>query len=97
MATEPARARAWRTNRWSLGVVVMLYLVLGVLIALQARPQQLWACPDASTPSGAVLYAQPPRADCEPTVSRQEEAESVATTTLLGPVWMVVKTLYGKD
>ena len=74
-----------------------VYLLLGVLIAVQGRPQQLWACPDASSPSGTVLYAQPPTPGCKPTVSRQEQAKSFATTTVLGPAFLAVKALYGND
>ena len=96
-ASQPAREHAWRTTRWSFGVVVMLYLLPGVLIAVQGRPQHLWACPDPSSPSGAVLYAQPPVTGCKPTVSSQEQARSFATTTILGPAWLVAKTVYGND
>lgn len=96
-ATQPGYAHAWRTIRWSFGVVVILYLLLGVLIAVQGGPQQLWACPDTSSPSGAVLSAEPRTAACKPTVSTQEQAKSFATTTVLGPAWLVAKSLYGND
>lgn len=96
-ATQPVCTAAWRTLRWFIGVLVIAYLILGVLIAAQGRPQQLWACPDASSPSDAALYAQPPMTGCKPTVSRQEQAKSFATTTVLGPAWLVAKTLNGSN
>jgi hypothetical protein len=79
--------------RWTFGVVSSLYLLHGVLIAVETRPQQLWACADASSPSGAVSYAQPPKAGCKPTVSKQEQAKSFAMTSVLDPACLRVQAV----
>ena len=98
MPTQAASRRAWRTLRWCVGLAVAGYLLLGVAIAVQGRPQQLWACPDPSSPSGEMLHSgDRPSSGCEATVSSQDQVKSFAMGVALGPAWVLTKALYGND
>ena len=66
-----------RVKRFLVGGLVS-YLLAGALFAVNAMPQQTWACPDRTAPHGYVTYggvAGPPRDDCQPTVTLGERAQ----------------------
>ncbi|NYG56439.1 hypothetical protein [Nocardioides perillae] len=65
-----------------------MYLLLGMAFAMATLPDQMYYCPDPSSPSGEVGYGgldAPPRPDCHATVTNGDRAQWIAFAT---PTWL---------
>jgi hypothetical protein len=67
---------------------VLAYLLIGLVFAARAMPQQSWTCPDESAPHGYVTYGGPvgpPRNDCRSNVM---VTDRVGWFALAVPAWL---------
>lgn len=79
----------------SILAVLVLYLVPGLAFAIATQPDQMYACPDASSPSGEMTYGgldSAPAPDCHPTVTTGERVQWMAFAT---PAWLPLTVAKG--
>ena len=79
----------------TLAAPVVLYLLLGVLFAVEAQPQQLWACPAPREPHGEILHDKRFSPECEATVTAGDRAKHFAAATVFGIPAAIIKGANG--
>lgn len=76
-----------------LGALLATYLLLGMMFAVSAQPQQMWVCPAPKEPHGTISYDTRRSPECRASVTPEDRIEHFVFATVFGIPAVVIKGL----